>query len=112
VAHKMVPDIQWLLDRGLAVPAAIGEALEHRLKLMLDCTALCLDHYRVDVEGRGVYRAVGPQLGCAQCGALESQEGDLLAPCTACGVAFYCSECQWLEWQLSCLFSNREGGGS
>jgi hypothetical protein len=92
--RHMGPEIQQLVNSEQVVLAVVCEALQHRLKILLSNVSACLDHYRVEVEGRGVYKAVGAQLGCAAC-ALEAQQGGLLAPCTACCITFYCSECSW-----------------
>lgn len=94
LVRKMVPDIQEWLKKGKAVPAPVFEALMMRLGCLLGSISMCLDHFRVEILGRETYKAIGPQMGCAQCGACvrkDTEEGRLMA-CGACGAAFYCSK--------------------
>ena len=95
IIQQMVPALQDMLDKGYFITAAHYEALSMRLDLLLSNSAMCLDHYRVEIQGKSGYCAVGPQLGCARCGAIEPQADSgskQLLACAACGIVFYCSE--------------------
>jgi hypothetical protein len=100
IMKQMTVDIKDMFQKGAVTSAPTFEALTMRLDLLLSSLAMCLDHYWVEVLGRKQYVAIGPQMGCGYCGALEAQQGELsgsgkLQACAACGVVFYCSKWRW-----------------
>jgi hypothetical protein len=96
IIKKMVPSIRDMMKRGAFVPSPVFDALFRRLDCLLGSLAMCVDHFRVEILRAKIYSAIGPQMGCAYCGALEAKEGfsssGKLQACAACGIVFYCSE--------------------
>lgn len=94
MVRKMHPDITWLMNKGMAVKQTVFEALLLRLNVMLFQASACLDHFRVGILGKALYSALGPMMGCSQCGAVEFKgtTGAPLQTCVACGIEFYCSK--------------------
>lgn len=96
VLQQMHPNIHWLLEHGYIVRSTVYEALMVRQGRLLGHVALCLDHFRLKVLGKKCYKAIAPIKGCALCGAVEPKDKNMvnLMSCAACGVVFYCGECQ------------------
>mgnify|MGYP001807392880 CR=1 FL=1 len=97
ITKQMAPSVQDMVNKGAMVPSRVFDALFRRLDCLLGSLAMCVDHFRVEILRAKFYSAIGPQMGCAYCGALEAKEGfsssGKLQACAACGIVFYCSEC-------------------
>ena len=109
IVQQQNPAIQRWLDEGYAILAREWEVLVFKGQLMVTNIAACMDHFRLEVLGKGEYKVVTSFITCEHCGADKRKDGKEgpLQRCKACNFVRYCgAECQKADWP-----NHKEGCG-